>query len=188
MTLLLTAGCPTKPSVQLTVTYNGNGSTSGSFISYSAETSLSDVQSLINDGKLQDALAKVESVLEDAPNFAGAYFMQGLVYKNMEDLDQAIAAYGQAIALDPEYIGAYNNRGRAYQQKGELELAVNDFTAALEVDPGYVNGYFNRAIVLANMGDLEAARADVLKVQELADDPDMLAWAEEALAQLNDVD
>ena len=54
---------------------------------------------MINDGELEDALAKVESVLEDAPNFAGAYFMQGLVYKNMEDLDQAIVAYGQAISL-----------------------------------------------------------------------------------------
>jgi hypothetical protein len=38
------------------------------------------------------------------------------------------------------------------------------------------------------LGDIEATRADVLKVQELADDPDMLAWAEQALAQLGDVD
>ncbi len=163
-------------------------SISGSSSSYSVETVLGDVQSLINDGKLEDALAKVEGAIEDAPYFAGAYFTQGLVYKNMEEFDQSIAAYSQAITLDPEYIAVYNNRGRVYASMGEQEMAVADFTTAIELDPEYVNGYFNRTISYAELDDLEAARADVLKVQELSDDPDMLSWAEEALAELDVVE
>jgi tetratricopeptide (TPR) repeat protein len=156
-----------------------------SFVSYNVEVDLKDALDLMNEGELERALAKVESALDDAPNFANVYFVQGLVYKNMEEPDQALAAYGQVIALDPEFIGAYHNRGGVYLNMGEFELAVADFTAAIELDPEYVNSYYTRAIAYANMGELEAAKADVLKVQELADDPEMLAWAEEALAELD---
>ncbi len=160
-------------------------STSGSFVSYNAEGDLKEASELVKKGESEKALSKIEGVLNNAPNFADAYFVQGLAYKNMEELDRAIAAYGQAITLDPDYVHAYNNRGLAYQQAGERDLAVADFTSALEVDPAYVTGYFNRAVILASMGDLKAARADVVKVQELTDDPEIRAWAEKALAQLD---
>jgi len=163
----------------------GNGNPS-SFVSYNVEVDLKDALDLMNEGELERALAKVESALDDAPNFANVYYVQGLIYKNMEEPDQALTAYSQAIALDPEYIEAYDYRGQVYGKMGEFELAVADFTAAIELDPEYVYGYFNRAITYANMGESEAAKADLLKVQELADDPEMLARAEEFFAQLDD--
>ena len=163
----------------------GNGNPS-SFVSYNVEVDLKDALDLMNEGELERALAKVESALDDAPNFANVYYVWGLIYKNMEEPDQALTAYSQAIALDPEYIEAYDYRGQVYGKMGEFELAVADFTAAIELDPEYVYGYFNRAITYANMGELEAAKADLLKVQELADDPEMLARAEEFFAQLDD--
>ena len=165
----------------------GNGNPS-SFVSYNVEVDLKDALDLMNKGELERALAKVESALDDAPNFASVHYVRGLIYKNMEDPDQALTAYSQAIALDPEYIEAYDYRGQVYGKMGEFELAVADFTAAIELDPEYVYGYFNRAITYANMGEVEAAKADLLKVQELADDPEMLARAEEFFAQLDDAD
>ena len=160
-------------------------SKSSNFVSYNVESYFGDAQNLIDEGELEKALAKVESAIDLAPNFADVYFVQGLVYRNMEELDQALAAYSQAIALDPELIGAYHNRGSIYLNMGKFELAVADFNATIELDPEYVNSYYKRAVAYANMGKLEAAKADVLKVQELSDDPEMLAWVEKALAELD---
>ena len=158
------------------------------FITYSVEGDLKDARSMIDEGELENALAKVESALEVAPYFADAYFVQGRVYQKMEEPDLALAAYDQAIALDPEYTGAYHNRGGIHLNRAQFELAVADFTTTIELDPEHVQGYRFRAIAYANMGELEAAKADVLKVQELAEDPELLSWAEAALAELENAD
>jgi Tol biopolymer transport system component/Tfp pilus assembly protein PilF len=155
-----------------------------SFVSSSVETYLSKAQDYLNDGELDKALAEVEHAIEVAPDFPSAYFVQGLVYKRMDDLENALAAYTRTIELDPEYVQAYNNRGQIYQAMGDLEAAIADWTTAIELNPEYVTGYYNRATAYIELGDFEAATADVLKVQELSDDPDKLAWAEESLEKL----
>ena len=71
---------------------------------------------------------------------------------------------------------------------GEFELAVADLTGVIELAPEYAKGYYSRGVAYANMGEIEAAKADLLKVQELTDDPELLAWTEQALAQIDDAD
>jgi len=142
--------------------YQGNGNPS-SFSSYSGESFLGDAQRLMGKGELEEALARVEKTIDLAPNFAGAYFFQGLVYAKMEEPDLALEAYGQAISLDPEFVDAYNNRGQIYGNMGEFELAAADFTATIELAPEFGTAYYNRGIAYANMGEREAAKADLLK-------------------------
>jgi Tol biopolymer transport system component/regulator of sirC expression with transglutaminase-like and TPR domain len=166
------------------VARSGN-STSSDFHSFPVESYLADAQEFYDQEDYQKALQEIDSALEVAPNFPAAYFSQGLVYKAMGESEKAISAYSQAIGLDPEFVKAYNNRGLLYQDRGDLDLAIEDWTTAVGVDPTYANGYFNRAIAYADMGELDIAREDVLKVQDLSDDPEMVAWAEEALAELD---
>lgn len=42
------------------------------------------------------------------------------------DLERAIEAYTEAIALDPRTLSAYSYRARAYEEKGEDALAEAD--------------------------------------------------------------
>jgi hypothetical protein len=46
---------------------------------------------------------------------------EGITFMHKGDLDQAIAAFTEAIRLNPQYELAYFNRGRAYRQKGDLD-------------------------------------------------------------------
>jgi tetratricopeptide (TPR) repeat protein len=48
----------------------------------------------------------------------------GNVYSALDQPDQAIAAYEQAIELDPAYTWPYHNLGAIYEQRGERELAL----------------------------------------------------------------
>ncbi len=55
--------------------------------------------------------------------------------------DDAIKAYGQAIALDGANAVYYSNRAAAYSSKGEHSSAVLDAEKAIEVDPAFVKAY-----------------------------------------------
>jgi Tol biopolymer transport system component len=168
------------------VTQKGN-STSYHISTHPIEAYLNNVQKMYDDGDYDAALAEIDKAIEIAPDFSGVYFMKGLILRVQEDYDQALNAYSQAIALDSGYIKAYNNRGLVYQELENLDSAIEDWTTALELDSNFVNGYFNRSKAYFTLGDYEAAEADVLKVQELSDDPEMLTWAEGALNQLANV-
>ncbi|MBC8098630.1 MAG: tetratricopeptide repeat protein, partial [Armatimonadetes bacterium] len=60
---------------------------------------------------------------------------RGNVYYAMEDYENAVDDYSEAIALDDTYSIAYSNRGYAYQELGEDRRAVRDFEAYLELVP-----------------------------------------------------
>ena len=161
-------------------------SVSSSQFSYSAESELGEVIRLMEGGELERALAKAEKTLEMAPAYAEAHFVLALVYNNMDDREQALAAYDHVIALDPESERAFHNRGLLCLDMAELEQAIADFSAAIEIEPEGVNSYYARAIAHSRQGDLELSRKDLLKVRELADDPEMQDWAERALAKLGE--
>jgi tetratricopeptide (TPR) repeat protein len=72
---------------------------------------------------------------ETAKNSAIARRYRGLAYQRKDDLDRAIADYGEAIRLDPEYAEAYYGRGLTYRNKGDLERAIADYSEAIRLDP-----------------------------------------------------
>jgi protein O-GlcNAc transferase len=92
----------------------------------------------------------------------------GVQLKQQGRLDQAIAAYRQAIAERAEFDDAHYNLGNAYRALGRMEEAQACFQRAVEADPAHLNalaalgqtleagkqweaalGYFERALALA---------------------------------------
>jgi small glutamine-rich tetratricopeptide repeat-containing protein alpha len=53
----------------------------------------------------------------------------------------AIAAYGEAIAIDARNPVYYSNRAAAWGSVGDHAAAAKDAEKALEVDPNFVNAY-----------------------------------------------
>ncbi|MEA2007753.1 MAG: tetratricopeptide repeat protein [Chloroflexota bacterium] len=165
------------------VSKSGN-STSHTFSSFSVETYLNNAVDEREAGNFEAALAEAEKALDLAPYYSEPYFVQGVIYHQMEDWEQSLAAFDNTIEREPNDKGAFVNRGLSHSKLGNADLAIADWTTALEIDPEYVLAYFNRAISYYNLGDYEAAKADVLKVQELSDDPDKISWAEDVLGLL----
>lgn len=73
------------------------------------------------------------------------YYYRGQAHAKLEHYDQAIADFGEAIAIDSA-ADYYVGRGLAYVHNGEIELAENDFKTAIQLEPSNQIAWYNLAI------------------------------------------
>lgn len=57
---------------------------------------------LYNSGKLEEALAKFEQVVQARPNWADAYYYRGMALLGLHQLERAKADLSKSLELDPE--------------------------------------------------------------------------------------
>jgi serine/threonine protein kinase/tetratricopeptide (TPR) repeat protein len=86
---------------------------------------------------------------------------------NLEDIEKAVAAYRQAIALDPNYAAAYAGLSftetaiaNSTQDAARFALARDAAEKALELAPQFVDAYRARALFRLETLDFAGARAD----------------------------
>ena len=114
----------------------------------------------------------------EAHTWAVVNFFLGIAYQDSQsaDLDEAIAAYSEAIDSWPEMIASRLNRIAAYegrQQPGDFELALADADALVKIAPAWPLAYNNRASIRLTMGGAEnmtLALADLEQTIALAPD------------------
>jgi tetratricopeptide (TPR) repeat protein len=82
-------------------------------------------------------------------------------------LDEAIAAYTEAIKLDAQWSDVYVFRGHVYLKKGEFDLAIRDFGEAIRLDAKDADAYTMRALAHQRKGETERAEADYAKSEQL---------------------
>ena len=131
------------------------------------------VQSLIklyNQGQLQQALKQVDLLVQQFPQSALLFSINGAVLKALGQLDLSVEAYTKALAIKPDYADAYNNMGNALKEQGKLEEAIAAYKKALAIKPDYAEAYNNMGIVFQEQGKLEEAIAAYKKA--LAIKPD----------------
>ena len=71
----------------------------------------------------------------------------------LEDYDNAIFYYNQAIKADPKFSIAYNNLGITYKNMKKYDEAIMEFTKAIDLDPDYVIALNNRGVAKLEKGD-----------------------------------
>ena len=62
---------------------------------------------------------------------AHGYLFRAAAHHNLNQYQQAIENYDEAILLDPHFAWAYYNRGSAYFVSGRYQLAIDDFNQAI---------------------------------------------------------
>lgn len=128
-------------------------------------------------GHLDQALAEVNQAIQLDPGYSRAYRGLGTIYRAMDDLAQAEAAYTQGLELERDNSNKatlYTHRGLVRAENDDLESALSDLNQALRLDPTYTRGYVSRCKVYRMMGEPDAALADCNRALEL--NPDY-AWA-----------
>jgi hypothetical protein len=102
----------------------------------------------------------VDPATKGAAGRAAARLADGLSQAWQGDLDGAISAFDQAIAIEPRQSLAYLNRGLAYQRSGDLDRAIADLDRAVKYARGSARAYYNRSLLLRQRGDTRRATAD----------------------------
>jgi tetratricopeptide (TPR) repeat protein len=79
------------------------------------------------------ALAEIEAARRDRPSFPEASAVEGRIYRETGQTDDAIGAFNRAIreshGFQPE---AHVGLGRTYEEKGQYELAAREFDIAIK--------------------------------------------------------
>ncbi len=113
------------------------------------------------------------------PTASQAAFLRAEEHHDAYELEEAIAAYTEAIELDPTLAEAYHRRGVARMSSAVYDDAtvIEDQTKAIALRPDYPEAYYERAAAHLSMAvkqdgqvvkeDLERAVGDLTRAMEL---------------------
>ena len=91
--------------------------------------------------------------------YAEAYSNLGNALREQGSLDEAVAAYRQAIRIKPDLAAAYSNLGAALKERGSLDEAVAACRQAICIKPDFAEAHSNLGNALMERGNLDEAVA-----------------------------
>lgn len=71
------------------------------------------------------------------PQYADGYYNVGLVYMDMDSVEQAYKSFDLAVKYAPTFAEAYYHRGLAAEMSGKPEQAKSDYNNVLRLDPEF---------------------------------------------------
>jgi tetratricopeptide (TPR) repeat protein len=109
---------------------------------------------------------------------------QGRQQRDTNELEPAIATFGQAIQMDPANPLGYIERGITYNAMGLADQAITDFNFAINYDPNSAEAYNARGVSWSQKGQMQQAIKDFTKALELKPDY-VAALTNRGIAYLN---
>ncbi|MCB0614808.1 MAG: tetratricopeptide repeat protein [Phaeodactylibacter sp.] len=92
---------------------------------------------LSDTGKLPEAIEMYRRISRVDPQYEEAYFNSGLIYMDMDSIEQARKQFDIAIQTSPTHIRAYYFRGLAQEMLGNEQAAKADYEQALRLAPNF---------------------------------------------------
>lgn len=142
---------------------------------------LDEAQRDIDRNQFEAAIAPLQKVIADQPQFAYAHFQLAYVYTALKRAKEAQAEYERTIALDPKMSEAYLNLGMLLLDNREEAAAVAPLRKAVDLLPAQSRPRYLLAVALDGSGDPAGATASFEALLRL--DPndvtaiDYLGWA-----------
>lgn len=90
----------------------------------------------LRDQRFSEACGYLEESLREDSNSPVTWRMLGVVYANLDRVDEAVAAMDRAVALEPRSLVGHFNRGLLNLQLHRCSQALPDFEIAWRLDPG----------------------------------------------------
>lgn len=86
----------------------------------------------------QGAIETYQQINNIDPDYSESLFNTGIIYLEMDSLDQAKKHFNMAVVTSPTYIIAYYYRGLISEMEGDIKAAKKDFQTALNFNPEFV--------------------------------------------------
>lgn len=144
---------------------------------------LLDGKRLLDKGKPEAAVARLEVATQLMVTNAHAWNFLGIAYHQTGQSSNAIAAYKRALAVDPDLVEPRLNLGSLWMELGRYADAHAEFTAYNLRRPKAPEGFSKMALAELNLRQFAAAEQHVRKSLQLESaNPD--AWNTLGLIQL----
>lgn len=120
---------------------------------------LATAQRLYEEGRAEEALAEVDSLLASNPADPELRFLKGIIYAEQGRNDDAIEIFAALTQDYPELPEPYNNLAVLFAEKGEFEKAREALLSAIQTHPSYSTAHENLGDLYAKMASMAYDRA-----------------------------
>ena len=134
-------------------------------------------------GHASDARRESAALLKQAPENAGAWFWEGKLADQENEIERAAGAYAKAAAISPGTASIWTNLGLVRLRQGNNHDAIACQRRALTIAPLDAAVHLNLGFALQSAGDLNGALGSYAQSRKL-DPSDGLTLLHEAIAQL----
>ncbi|MBM4093259.1 MAG: tetratricopeptide repeat protein, partial [Planctomycetes bacterium] len=132
-------------------------------------------QFLTRQGKVDEALTRVDKILAIEPNYLDALLLKGtLLSDHLQRPADAIDCFDALLAKLPESTEALVARGLARLRTNDFFQASEDFDSALQINPRLADALAYRGICRGQRGEFDEAVADLTAAIQLAPEEAMV--------------
>ena len=80
-----------------------------------------------------------------------------MLYKDLNQFDDAIKSYEIAIKLKPDYPSTHNNLGNTFKDIKHYDDAIKSYQKAIELNPDFAEAHYNHGLALKDLGLMDDA-------------------------------
>ena len=123
-----------------------------------------------SEGRVDEALSKIQQVLAEDPDILEAHSILGNLYVKKEEREKALQAYQDALAREPEFKPALFGLASVYEEMGRLDDAAAGFRRITEIDPRDNGAFFRLAGIHVQQKEFEEALGLLREARDLGSD------------------
>jgi len=112
---------------------------------------LAEASKLLKSGQHQQALERVNKLLQGKPKDPQARFLKGLIYTEQGNTREAIDMFQRLTEDYPELPEPYNNLAVIYASQGQYDKARSALEQSIRTHPSYATAYENLGDVYAKL-------------------------------------
>ena len=119
-----------------------------------------DARIRLSKHNADEAIALLQGVVKDEPQFAGAHYFLGVAFLQKHQTTQARGAFAEAVKLNPKFPEARTVLAKVYLAEGSLDLAIEQAQAAIQLNPRNI-----QAAIIS--GDAYLRKGDIAKSKQV---------------------
>ncbi|MEM7457753.1 MAG: tetratricopeptide repeat protein, partial [Planctomycetota bacterium] len=101
---------------------------------------------------LDGAKEQYDERIEDNANDWEAFATRGMIYRELDQVERAIADLTRSLQINPQNANTWSNTGVAFKDAGQYDLAIQHIEKAIELsEQKSPHAYFNLGMVLYAM-------------------------------------
>ena len=117
-----------------------------------SSTDLASIQTRIVDKQFDEALADLDSILEEDSENVDALYMHAVCCRYLRRFDEALETLDRLKALAPDYSRAHQEEGHAHRDAGRPNEALRAYARACALNPALEASWRGQLDILRNKG------------------------------------